>query len=123
MVKKRAAQRTPMHYRKKSRVLVGECAGAPTIGATLVILEKSLTLTRSNADESRYVVPGVRLHCRGAHTLERGATILLPSSMVDSLNPSGQILGLALAGNEALKPNGGLSAAPPGVAPAARSAA
>ena len=44
MVKKRAAQRTPMHYRKKSRVLVDECAGAPTIGATLVILEKSLTL-------------------------------------------------------------------------------
>lgn len=56
-------------------------------------------------------------------TLERGATILLPSSMVDSLNPSAQVLGLALAGNEALKPNGALKAAPPGDPPAARSAA
>lgn len=56
-------------------------------------------------------------------TLERGATILLPSSMVDSLNPSAQFLGLAMAENEAVKPNGGLSAVPPGVAPAARSAA
>jgi regulator of protease activity HflC (stomatin/prohibitin superfamily) len=36
-------------------------------------------------------------------TLERGATILLPSSMVDSLNPSGRILGVALGGNDVLK--------------------
>lgn len=41
-------------------------------------------------------------------TKERGATILMPSSMVDSLNPSAKILGLALAGNEAVKANGGL---------------
>ena len=41
-------------------------------------------------------------------TLERGATILLPSSMVDSLSPSAKIPGLALAGNEAVKANGGL---------------
>jgi regulator of protease activity HflC (stomatin/prohibitin superfamily) len=39
-------------------------------------------------------------------TLERGATILLPSSMVDSLNPSGRIMSLAVVGNEALRPNG-----------------
>ena len=35
-------------------------------------------------------------------TKERGATILMPSSMVDSLNPSAAGLALALAGNEAL---------------------
>src|ERR1700733_12128640 len=38
-------------------------------------------------------------------TKERGATILMPSSMVDSLNPSTATLALALAGNEVLKPN------------------
>jgi hypothetical protein len=32
-------------------------------------------------------------------TKERGATILMPSSMVDSLNPSATTLALALAGN------------------------
>jgi hypothetical protein len=48
--------------------------------------------------------------------LERSTEILLPSSMVDSLNPSGRIPGLALAGNEALKPNGGLSTEPFGPA-------
>jgi SPFH domain/Band 7 family protein len=32
-------------------------------------------------------------------TKERGATILMPSSMVDSLNPSAATLALALAGN------------------------
>jgi regulator of protease activity HflC (stomatin/prohibitin superfamily) len=50
-------------------------------------------------------------------TKERGATILMPTSMVDSLNPpSAQMLALALAGNEALKPNGALqSIAPPGL--------
>jgi len=38
-------------------------------------------------------------------TKERGATILMPSSMVDSLNPSATTLALAaLASNEALKP-------------------
>jgi regulator of protease activity HflC (stomatin/prohibitin superfamily) len=35
-------------------------------------------------------------------TKERGATILMPSSMVDSLNPSAAILALGLAGNDAL---------------------
>jgi len=40
-------------------------------------------------------------------TKERGATILMPSSMVDSLNPS-TTLAVALAGSETLKPNGAL---------------
>src|SRR6202522_1185267 len=44
-------------------------------------------------------------------TKERGATILMPSSMVDSLNPSAATLALALAGNDVLKPNGALKAA------------
>jgi regulator of protease activity HflC (stomatin/prohibitin superfamily) len=35
-------------------------------------------------------------------TKERGATILMPSSMVDSLNPSATTLALALAGNAVL---------------------
>ena len=35
-------------------------------------------------------------------TKERGATILMPSSMVDSLNPSAATLAFALAGNEVL---------------------
>jgi regulator of protease activity HflC (stomatin/prohibitin superfamily) len=37
-------------------------------------------------------------------TKERGATILMPSSMVDSLNPSPAILALALSGKEASEP-------------------
>ena len=41
-------------------------------------------------------------------TKERGATILMPSSMVDSLNPSAATLAFALAGNEVMKPNGAL---------------
>ena len=36
-------------------------------------------------------------------TKERGATILMPSSMVDSLNPSTATLALALAANDALE--------------------
>ncbi|MGC1728105.1 MAG: slipin family protein [Steroidobacteraceae bacterium] len=39
-------------------------------------------------------------------TKERGATILMPSSMVDSLNPSAATLALALAGNGALEGKG-----------------
>jgi len=40
-------------------------------------------------------------------TKERGATILMPSSMIDSLNPpSAAMLALALARNDAVKPNG-----------------
>ena len=35
-------------------------------------------------------------------TKERGATILMPSSMVDSLNPTAATLGFAVAGNERL---------------------
>ncbi len=48
-------------------------------------------------------------------TKERGATILMPSSMVDSLNPTAATLGLALAGNDALAGNSASSskAAPP----------
>jgi len=38
-------------------------------------------------------------------TKERGATILLPSSMVDSLNPSAATLALALAGKADPEPN------------------
>lgn len=37
-------------------------------------------------------------------TKERGATILMPSSMVDSLNPSAATLALALAGKDAVEP-------------------
>lgn len=37
-------------------------------------------------------------------TKDRGATILMPTSMVDSLNPSATTLALALAGKEVLKP-------------------
>src|SRR6185503_6513537 len=49
-------------------------------------------------------------------TKERGATILMPSSMIDSLNPSASMLALALAGNDALKPNGALKPVePPGI--------
>lgn len=44
-------------------------------------------------------------------TKERGATILMPSSMVDSMNPCGNTLALALAGSEVLKPEGPLKAA------------
>jgi regulator of protease activity HflC (stomatin/prohibitin superfamily) len=43
-------------------------------------------------------------------TKERGATILMPSSMVDSLNPSGAPLALALASRYAMEPG---PAAPP----------
>jgi regulator of protease activity HflC (stomatin/prohibitin superfamily) len=39
-------------------------------------------------------------------TKERGATILMPSSMVDSLNPSAATLALALAGNDAVTSGG-----------------
>jgi regulator of protease activity HflC (stomatin/prohibitin superfamily) len=44
-------------------------------------------------------------------TKERGATILMPSAMVDSMNPYGNTLALAIAGNEGLKPNGALKVA------------
>jgi hypothetical protein len=37
-------------------------------------------------------------------TKKRGATILMPSSMVASMNPYGNTLAVALAGNEVLKP-------------------
>ena len=37
-------------------------------------------------------------------TKERGATILMPSSMVDSLNPSSAVMALALAAGEAHRP-------------------
>jgi len=37
-------------------------------------------------------------------TKERGATILMPSSMVDSMNPYGKMFAFAAAGNEALMP-------------------
>jgi hypothetical protein len=36
-------------------------------------------------------------------TRERGATILMPNSMVDSLNPSATTLALAFAGKEVLE--------------------
>jgi hypothetical protein len=37
-------------------------------------------------------------------TKERGATILMPSSMVDSLNPSAALLATALAARDASSP-------------------
>jgi len=43
-------------------------------------------------------------------TKERGATILMPTSMVDSLNPSAGTLALALAGNGALDGKNALEA-------------
>jgi len=46
-------------------------------------------------------------------TKERGATILMPSAMVDSMNPYGNTLALALAGSEVLKPNGTIKPAEP----------
>jgi regulator of protease activity HflC (stomatin/prohibitin superfamily) len=52
-------------------------------------------------------------------TKERGATILMPSSMVDSLNPSATTLALAFASNEVLKPNGALQPVEPPRLPAA----
>src|SRR5579872_1692809 len=52
-------------------------------------------------------------------TKERGATILIPSSMVDALNPSATTLALTLAGNEVLKPNGLPRPAGPAGLPAA----
>ena len=44
-------------------------------------------------------------------TKERGATILMPNSMVDRMNPYGNTLALAIAGSESLKPNGALKVA------------
>ena len=52
-------------------------------------------------------------------TKERGATILMPSSMVDSMNPYGNTLALALARNEVLRPNGAVNPAEPPRPPAA----
>jgi len=53
-------------------------------------------------------------------TKERGATILMPSAMVDSMNPYGNTLALTLAGNETLKPETVLKVVhPPGPAVAA----
>src|SRR5271168_2540737 len=52
-------------------------------------------------------------------TKERGATILMPSSMVDSLNPSAAALALALAGNNPVTANAGSPAASGAPRPAA----
>jgi len=49
-------------------------------------------------------------------TKERGATILMPTAMVDSMNPQGNSLAVALAGGEVLKSNGALKAAVPPLA-------
>jgi regulator of protease activity HflC (stomatin/prohibitin superfamily) len=49
-------------------------------------------------------------------TKERGATILMPSSMVDSMNPYGNTLALTLAGNEVGKASVALKVAEPPVA-------
>ena len=45
-------------------------------------------------------------------TKERGATILMPSSMVDSMNPYGNTLALALASNEVITSNAAQVAEP-----------
>jgi len=52
-------------------------------------------------------------------TKERGATILIPSSMVDSLNPSTATLAFALAGSDAPATNGARGAAASGLNAAA----
>jgi len=52
-------------------------------------------------------------------TKERGATILMPSSMVDSLNPSATTLALALAGNAVLGADGASKPAEPAPIPVA----
>ena len=52
-------------------------------------------------------------------TKERGATILMPSSMVDSLNPPATTLALALASNEVLRPHAALEPAVATVLPVA----
>jgi regulator of protease activity HflC (stomatin/prohibitin superfamily) len=51
-------------------------------------------------------------------TKERGATILMPSSMVDSMNPYGNTLALTLAGNEVGRAGVPLKVAEPPVPPA-----
>ena len=45
-------------------------------------------------------------------TKERGATILIPTSMVDSMNPAGGVLGLAAVANNTRAP---VAAAPEAV--------
>jgi len=52
-------------------------------------------------------------------TKERGATILMPTSMVDSLNPSATTLALAVAGKEEFKSNELLKPAEPARLPVA----
>jgi hypothetical protein len=52
-------------------------------------------------------------------TKERGATILMPSAMVDSLNPAAAALALALSGRDLPAPK----TAPPGTEPQPRAAA
>jgi regulator of protease activity HflC (stomatin/prohibitin superfamily) len=52
-------------------------------------------------------------------TKERGATILMPSSMVDSLNPSAGALALALAGSDSVTGNTGMPEASGAPRPAA----
>ncbi|HZL26907.1 MAG TPA: slipin family protein [Acidobacteriaceae bacterium] len=52
-------------------------------------------------------------------TKERGATILMPSSMVDSLNPSAATLALAFASKGEFKPSEVLMPAEPGKLPVA----
>jgi regulator of protease activity HflC (stomatin/prohibitin superfamily) len=47
-------------------------------------------------------------------TKERGATILLPTSMVDSLNPSAATLAISMAGNAAVTGGGTAAAGGPG---------
>jgi len=87
---------------KQARVILGSAEAA--IASTFV------------AAADTYAGHPVALQLRAMNiiyesTKERGATILMPSSMVDSLNPSATTLALALAGNEVLKPNGTIKVA------------
>lgn len=87
---------------KQARVILGSAEAA--IASTFV------------AAADTYTGHPMALQLRAMNIIyeTRGATILMPTSMVDSLNPpSAVMLALALAGNDALKSNGALEAVEP----------
>jgi regulator of protease activity HflC (stomatin/prohibitin superfamily) len=87
---------------KQARVILGSAEAA--IASTFV------------AAADTYTGNPMALQLRAMNIIyeTRGATILMPTSMVDSLNPpSAVMLALALAGNDALKSNGALEAVEP----------
>lgn len=89
---------------KQARVILGSAEAA--IAATFV------------AAADTYAGHPMALQLRAMNiiyetTKERGATILMPSSMVDSLNPSATILALAAANSEGKSPSAGSRAVEP----------